>query len=84
MTDTPKERITYTRNHADRISVQFNATITKKIVALAQESKTSTTQWVTEIIELYILEHRSGKNLDVNPERYDDRDMNEDPNIYHL
>ena len=75
MTDTPKERITYTRNHVDRISVQFNATITKKIVALAQESKTSPTQWVTEIIELYILEHRSGKNLDVNPERYDDRDM---------
>ena len=28
MTDTnntPKERITYTRNYADRISVQFNA-----------------------------------------------------------
>lgn len=52
--------------------------LVKQVKRLVYESQTDPTTWVTEIVENFILEHRSGRPFvgrdDRHTERYDDFD----------
>lgn len=76
--DVTKPKRAYTYKPHERLNIQFNATITKKILEMSAISHTSPTQWVTEIIELYLAEHRNGRSIVTDPERYSDRDAGDD------
>ncbi len=61
-----------------------NQSLVKQIKQLAKESQTDPATWVTEIVENFILEHRSGRPFagrdDRHTERHDDFDCDE----YHV
>lgn len=72
-----------TRPIPDRLEIRLSRELTEKIGRAANESRTTPLQWVTEVLEDFLREHRSGKPPAASDSRFEDRNDDE-ATIYHV
>ena len=86
---TPKEmenyKRKYIRNNPIKLEMVFPPELTAQIVTHARISGTPPIQWVKEVVELYLLEHRHpARTFTPGEEHYTERSGDDGAEIYHL